>query len=165
MNGGEDEPGSRKDRVLLEICRTWSSEGVCPGPFAIGAAKAYLYINANFMRPRSKASNDALSESKGVRLVLGSKDSCSSYDLDIEIVAAPHNYVAAKKPQCSKVIEGKKPQPRQKPPFPSPSDCSVNQPSVNMSRPSPTCPHLLKGADWYRSFGTKDCPAPCCFAQ
>src|SRR5215204_3373661 len=48
LNGGEDEPGSRKDRILLENLPHLVIEGVILGAFAIGAAKAYLYINANY---------------------------------------------------------------------------------------------------------------------
>src|SRR6188472_1071535 len=48
MNGGEDEPGSKKDRVLLENLPHLVLEGTILGAYAIGASKAYLYINARY---------------------------------------------------------------------------------------------------------------------
>src|ERR1044071_5066143 len=48
LNGGEDEPGSKKDRVLMENLPHLVIEGVIIAAYAIGAAKAYLYINANY---------------------------------------------------------------------------------------------------------------------
>jgi len=48
LNGGEDEPGSRKDRVLLENLPHLVIEGTVLGAYAIAASKAYLYINAKY---------------------------------------------------------------------------------------------------------------------
>ena len=48
LNGGEDEPGSKKDRVLLENLPHLVIEGTALAAYAIGATKAYLYINANY---------------------------------------------------------------------------------------------------------------------
>src|SRR6476659_3518058 len=48
LNGGEDEPGSRKDRILLENVPHLVIEGTILGAYAIGASKAYLYINARY---------------------------------------------------------------------------------------------------------------------
>jgi NADH-quinone oxidoreductase subunit F len=163
MNGGEDEPGSRKDRVLLENLPHLVIEGVVLGAFAVGAAKAYLYINAKY-ETAIKSVNDALSESKASGY-WGQKILGSSYDLDIEIVAAPHNYVAGEDTAVLEVIEGKKPQPRQKPPFPVTVGLFGKPTSVNNVETLANVPRiLLKGADWYRSFGTKDCPGTMLFS-
>ena len=48
MNGGEDEPGSKKDRLLMENVPHLVIEGMVLGAYAIGASKAYLYINAKY---------------------------------------------------------------------------------------------------------------------
>jgi hypothetical protein len=86
MNGGEDEPGSRKDRILLENLPHLVIEGAILGAFAIGAAKAYLYINAKY-EVAIQTIKDALAEAKSAgywaEKILG-----SNYSLDIEIVAA-----------------------------------------------------------------------------
>jgi NADH-quinone oxidoreductase subunit F len=163
MNGGEDEPGSRKDRVLLENLPHLVIEGAVLGSYAIGANKAYFYINAKY-ETAIKSIHDALSEAKAAgywgQNILG-----SGVDLDIEIVAAPHNYVAGEDTAVLEVIEGRKPQPRQKPPFPVTVGLFGKPTSVNNVETLANVPRIiLKGADWYRSFGTKDCPGTMLFS-
>jgi NADH-quinone oxidoreductase subunit F len=163
MNGGEDEPGSRKDRVLLENLPHLVIEGTILGAYAIGATKAYLYINAKY-ETAIETITGALSEAKAAAYwgenILG-----SSYNLDIEIIAAPHNYVAGEDTAVLEVIEGKKPLPRQKPPFPVTVGLFGKPTSVNNVETLANVPRILfKGVDWYRSFGTKDCPGTMLFS-
>src|ERR671922_608500 len=63
MNGGEDEPGSKKDRLLMENLPHLVIEGLVIGAYAVGASKAYLYINANY-EAAIKSITDALAEAK-----------------------------------------------------------------------------------------------------
>ncbi|HTF93062.1 MAG TPA: hypothetical protein VK632_08445, partial [Verrucomicrobiae bacterium] len=116
MNGGEDEPGSKKDRVLLENLPHLVIEGTILAAYAISASKAYLYINAQY-DAALKSINDALAEAKTAGYwgenILG-----SGFSLDFEVIPAPHNYVAGEDTAVLEVIEGKKAWPRQKPPFP-----------------------------------------------
>jgi NADH-quinone oxidoreductase subunit F len=163
MNGGEDEPGSRKDRVLLENLPHLVIEGTVLGSYAIGAAKAYLYINAKY-ETAIQSVNDALREAKAAGY-WGQKILGGNYDLDIEIIAAPHNYVAGEDTAVLEVIEGKKPLPRQKPPFPVTVGLFGKPTSVNNVETLTNVPRILfKGADWYRGFGTKDCPGTMLFS-
>ncbi len=116
LNGGEDEPGSKKDRLLMENLPHLVIEGVIIAAYAIGANKAYLYVNANY-ETAIKSTTDALAEAKAAgywgKGILG-----DSFNLDIELIPAPHNYVAGEDTAVLEVIEGKKAWPRQKPPFP-----------------------------------------------
>ena len=155
LNGGEDEPGSKKDRVLLENLPHLVLEGTILGAYAIGAAKAYLYINARY-DAALKSINDALAEAKTAGYwggnILG-----SDFSLDIEVVAAPHNYVAGEDTAVLEVIEGKKPWPRQKPPFPVTVGLFGKPTSVNnVETLANVAPIVLKGAGWYRQFGTAE---------
>jgi NADH:ubiquinone oxidoreductase subunit F (NADH-binding) len=155
MNGGEDEPGSKKDRVLMEILPHLVIEGVILAAYAIGAAKAYLYINANY-ETAIKSITDALAEAKQAGCwgenVLG-----SNFSLDIEITPAPHNYVAGEDTAALEVIEGKKAWPRQKPPFPVTVGLFGKPTAVNNVETLANAPPiLLHGAEWYRGFGTAD---------
>src|SRR5688572_9982279 len=90
LNGGEDEPGSKKDRLLMENLPHLVIEGVVISAYAIGAAKAYLYINAQYQTAMNSVT-DALAEAKSQGYwgedILG-----SGFSLDVEIIAAPHNY-------------------------------------------------------------------------
>jgi NADH-quinone oxidoreductase subunit F len=155
LNGGEDEPGSKKDRVLLENLPHLVLEGTILGAYAIGAAKAYLYINARY-DAALKSIGDALSEAKAAGYwggnILG-----SDFSLDIEVVPAPHNYVAGEDTAVLEVIEGKKPWPRQKPPFPVTVGLFDKPTSVNnVETLANVAPIVLKGAAWYRKFGTAE---------
>lgn len=155
LNGGEDEPGSKKDRVLLENLPHLVLEGTILAAYAISATKAYLYINARY-DAALKSVNDALAEAKNAGYwgdhILG-----SSFSLDIEVVPAPHNYVAGEDTAVLEVIEGKKPLPRQKPPFPVTAGLFGKPTSVNnVETLANVAPIVLKGADWYRKFGTAE---------
>jgi NADH:ubiquinone oxidoreductase subunit F (NADH-binding) len=153
LNGGEDEPGSKKDRVLLENLPHLVLEGSILGAYAIGATKAYLYINARY-DAAIKSIKDALNESKDAgywgRNILG-----SGFDLEFEVAPAPHNYVAGEDTAVLEVLEGKKPWPRQKPPFPVTVGLFGKPTSVNnVETLANVGPIVLKGAAWYRKFGT-----------
>lgn len=163
LNGGEDEPGSKKDRVLLENCPHLVLEGTILGARAIGAVKAFLYINARY-DVAIQTMKDALAEAKSAGYwggdVLG-----SGFDLDIEIVAAPHNYVAGEDTAALDVIEGKKPWPRQKPPFPVSVGLFGKPTAVNnVETLANIAPIVLHGADWYRRFGTAESPGTMLFS-
>jgi NADH:ubiquinone oxidoreductase subunit F (NADH-binding) len=155
LNGGEDEPGSKKDRVLLENLPHLVVEGTILGAYAIGATKALLYINANY-DVAIKTITDALTEAKAAGYwgenILG-----SDFALDIEIVPAPHNYVAGEDTAVLEVIEGRKAWPRQKPPFPVTVGLYGKPTSVNnVETLANVAPIVLNGAGWYRKFGTAE---------
>ena len=155
LNGGEDEPGSKKDRVLLENLPHLVLEGTILGAYAIGASKAYLYINARY-DAAIKIIGDALSEAKNAGY-FGKNILDSGFDLDIEVVPAPHNYVAGEDTAVLEVLEGKKAWPRQKPPFPVTVGLYGKPTSINnVETLANIAPIVLKGADWYRKFGTTE---------
>jgi len=117
LNGGEDEPGSKKDRLLMEDLPHLVIEGVILASYAVGASRAYLYINAEY-KDATRSTAEALAEAKEAGYwgenILG-----NDYSLNILAVAAPPNYVAGEDTAAIEVIEQKKPLPRQKPPFPA----------------------------------------------
>src|SRR5688572_1842803 len=144
LNGGEDEPGSKKDRVLLENLPHLVVEGTILSAYAIGANKAYLYINARY-DVAIKSITDALAEAKAAAY-WGEKVLGSDFNLDIEIISAPHNYVAGEDTAVLEVIEGRKPWPRQKPPFPVTVGLFGKPTSVNnVETLANVAPILLKG--------------------
>jgi NADH-quinone oxidoreductase subunit F len=163
LNGGEDEPGSKKDRVLLENLPHLVLEGTILGAYAIGANKAYLYINARY-DAAIKGINEALNEAKDAgywgKNILG-----SGFDLEFEIFPAPHNYVAGEDTAVLEVLEGKKAWPRQKPPFPVTVGLFGKPTSVNnVETLANVAPIVLKGAEWYRKFGTAESPGTMIFS-
>ena len=163
LNGGEDEPGSKKDRMLMEFLPHLVIEGVILSAYAIGAAEAYLYINANYAEA-TKSITDALTEAKNAgywgQNILGSK-----FNLDIKLVPAPHNYVAGEDTAAIEVIEGKKAWPRQKPPFPVTVGLFGKPTAVNnVETLANVAPIILHDAGWYRKFGTPDSPGTMIFS-
>src|SRR5438309_3208407 len=155
VNGGEDEPGSKKDRVLLENLPHLVLEGAILGAYAIGATKIYLYINAQY-DAATQSINDAIAEAKNAGY-LGKNILGRGFDLDIEVTAAPHNYVAGEDTAVIEVIEGKKAWPRQKPPFPVTVGL-FGKPTLvnNVETLANVAPIALRGADWYGKFGTTE---------
>ncbi|HVO94873.1 MAG TPA: NADH-ubiquinone oxidoreductase-F iron-sulfur binding region domain-containing protein [Terriglobales bacterium] len=163
MNGGEDEPGSKKDRVLLENLPHLVIEGAILAAYAIGAPQAYLYINARY-DAALKSIKDALAEAKTAGY-WGENVIGSGFHLEFEVVPAPHNYVAGEDTAVIEVIEGKKPLPRQKPPFPVTVGLFGKPTSVNnVETLANVAPIILKGFDWYRKFGTTDSPGTMIFS-
>lgn len=163
LNGGEDEPGSKKDRLLMENLPHLVIEGVILASYAVGATTAYLYINQEY-----KAANDsmakALSEARAAGY-WGNKIFGSGYSLDILFVAAPPTYVAGEDSAAVEVIEGKKPLPRQKPPFPATAGLFGKPTAVNnVETLANISPIIAKGAKWYRTFGTPESPGTMIFS-
>lgn len=163
MNGGEDEPGSKKDRVLMEYLPHLVVEGAIIAAYAIGAAKVFLYINARYdaaIQSISQALADAKSAGYCGQDIVG-----SGFGLDIEIIPAPHNYVAGEDTAVLEVIEGKAPLPRQKPPFPVTVGLFGKPTSVNnVETVANVAPIILHGVEWYRRFGTPESPGTMIFS-
>jgi NADH:ubiquinone oxidoreductase subunit F (NADH-binding) len=163
LNGGEDEPGSMKDRVLMENVPHLVLEGTILAAYAIGASKAYLYINARCdaaIASIRRAVEEAKNANYWGQNILG-----SGFSLDIEITPAPHHYVAGEDTAVLEVIEGKQPLPRQKPPFPVTVGLFGKPTSINnVETLANVAPIVLHGADWYRSIGTAEAPGTMIFS-
>src|SRR5690349_14793352 len=163
LNGGEDEPGSKKDRILMENVPHLVLEGVILTAYAVGASKAYLYINAEY-KDAIQSMQDALDEAVKLGYVgarIGGKD----FNLEIEFFPAPHDYVAGEDSAVIEVIEGKKPMPRQKPPFPATAGLYGKPTAVNnVETLANVAPIILRGAAWYRGFGTAESPGTMVFS-
>ena len=163
LNGGEDEPGSKKDRLLLENLPHLVIEGVILAAYAIGAAKAYIYINRQYSAA-IQSIKDALGEAAAAGY-WGKKILDSNFDLEIVLTEAPPNYVAGEDTAALEVIEGKEPLPRQKPPFPATAGLFSKPTAVNNVETLANVPPILaKGAKWYRSFGTTESPGTMIFS-
>jgi NADH-quinone oxidoreductase subunit F len=163
LNGGEDEPGSKKDRLLLEKVPHLVIEGVILAAYGIGAGKSYIYINRQYEAALDSV-REALSEAKAAgywgERVLG-----SDFSLEIAITEAPPNYVAGEDTAALEVIEGKPPLPRQKPPFPATVGLFGKPTTVNNVETLANIPPIIdKGAAWYRSFGTAESPGTMIFS-
>lgn len=106
-NGGEHEPGSQKDKFLVEHHPHAVLEGLLLAGLATGATKGFLYLIEDMAGPRASA-EAALREAQGAGLL----------PFPVEIHAGPTTYVAGEETAALNAIEGQPAKPRKKPPFP-----------------------------------------------
>jgi NADH-quinone oxidoreductase subunit F len=119
-NGGEHEPGSNKDRFLVEQHPHAVIEGLALCGIATGATKGYLYLIEDMHGPR-KSAETALSEVAQANLL----------PFPIEIHCGPTTYVAGEETAAINSIEGKPAKPRKKPPFPGAAGLCGKPTTVN----------------------------------
>jgi NADH-quinone oxidoreductase subunit F len=162
-NGGEDEPGSIKDRLLMEHRPHLVLEGMILASYAVGAQRAYLYINKTFDKSIQKCET-TIGEAQAAGY-LGKNILGSGFDLEVRLQTAPTNYVAGEDSAALEVIEGKEPLPRQKPPYPATRGL-FGKPTVvnNVETLANVPPIISRGANWYRSLGTAESPGTMIFS-
>ncbi|MDE0028333.1 MAG: SLBB domain-containing protein [Deltaproteobacteria bacterium] len=163
MNGGEDEPGSKKDRVLMENVPHLILDGIILAAYAVQAEKAYLYINHGY-EAATRAMETAIEEARQAGYC-GADVAGSGFSLEIVMVPAPSNYVAGEDTAALEVIEGKEALPRQKPPFPV-TEGLFGKPSLvnNVETLANIAPIVNKGPESFRAVGTADSPGTMVFS-
>lgn len=163
LNGGEDEPGSKKDRLIMENLPHLALEGVVLAAYAVGASKAYLYINREY-KNATQSMADALEESKKAGY-WGKRVSGYDFSPELLVTPAPPNYVAGEDTAALEVIEKKDPLPRPKPPYPATVGL-FGKPTVvnNVETLANVPPIVARGSKWYRSVGTEESPGTMVFS-
>ncbi len=156
-NADEGEPGTFKDRLILEGNPHLVLEGMLIAGYATGAAKGYIYIRGEYDLS-IKRMEKALSQAYEYNL-LGHNLFGSGFSFDIEIKKGAGAYVCGEETSLIESMEGKRGIPRLKPPFPGTHGLKGSPTVVNnVETLANIAPILLKGAEWFRSFGTKSCP-------
>ena len=153
-NAGEDEPGSFKDRTLMEHRPHLVLEGIILAARAIQAEQAFLYINETYDDCFARMST-AIEEA--VR---------AGYAGPIRLTThrAPTVYVAGEDSASLEVLEGKPPLPRPKPPYPAAAGL-FGKPTVvnNVETLANIAPIVRNGASWFRTYGTAESPGTMIF--
>jgi len=139
-NGGEHEPGSRKDRVLVSRRPHLVLEGMAVAALATGARKGYLYLIEDMSDARA-AAEAAIAEARTAGFLGG--DAADGFD--VEVVAAPPTYVAGEETAALEVIEGRKPWPRKKPPYPGQAGLWGRPTTVNNVETLAAVPSIVRG--------------------
>ncbi|HKE00632.1 MAG TPA: SLBB domain-containing protein, partial [Planctomycetota bacterium] len=143
-NGGEHEPGSRKDRLLLAQFPHKVLEGTALCAYATGATVAYVYVIED-MADAIASVRRAIEESKAAGL-LG--------DLEVHVALAPPTYVAGEETAALEVIEGRKAWPRKKPPYPGQVGLFGKPTTVNNVETLAYVPAIVRdGAARFRALG------------
>jgi NADH-quinone oxidoreductase subunit F len=116
-NADESEPGTFKDRYLLEHIPHRLIEGMICAAYALGANKAYIYVRGEF-KYIIGILNEAIKETDKAGL-LGKDILGSGYDLDIHVHSGAGAYICGEETALLESLEGKRGNPRLKPPFPA----------------------------------------------
>ncbi len=156
-NADEGEPGTFKDRLILEGDPHAVIEGMALAGFAVGATKGYVYIRGEYRMSIDRMQR-AIDQAKENGL-LGDNLFGTDFSFDLEIREGAGAYICGEETALIESIEGKRGEPRDKPPFP-PSEGLWGKPTiVNNVETLANIPQIiLKGAEWYKSLGTEKSP-------
>ncbi|MCJ7578236.1 MAG: NADH-quinone oxidoreductase subunit NuoF, partial [candidate division Zixibacteria bacterium] len=151
-NADEGEPGTFKDRWLIEKDPHQLIEGIIISSYAIGAHRAFIYIRGEFAFGAERLEN-AIKEAyhKGY---LGKSILGSGFDLDLEVYRGGGAYICGEETSLMESIEGERGNPRLKPPFPASVGLYLSPTVINNVETLSNIPHIvLNGADWYAGIG------------
>jgi NADH-quinone oxidoreductase subunit F len=156
-NAAEGEPGTYKDRALIEAQPYAFLEGICIALHASGAERAYIGIKQKFTTPLERLTA-ALAEVRAAGWAHAER---------IEIVTGPDAYLFGEETGMLEVIEGKLPMPRLVRPYEQGLDATTTVPNPTIVNNVETLTHvaaiLANGADWFRQAGTGSSPGTMVF--
>jgi NADH-quinone oxidoreductase subunit F len=154
-NADEAEPGTFKDRGLMEGDPFSLVEGMTIAGYAVGAAKGYLYIRGEY--PRGARHVASALRVAGEAGLLGNGILGSGFDFDIEIRMGGGAYICGEETALFNSIEGFRGEPRQKPPYPTEAGLFGLPTAVNNVETLINVPLIvLEGGDAYASLGTAE---------
>lgn len=155
-NADEGEPGTFKDRVLLTEFADLVFEGMVIAAYATGADIGLLYLRYEY-RYMYKFLNRILDEMKSNNLLGENIAGIKEFNFDIRIQLGAGAYVCGEESALIESLEGKRGEPRDKPPFPVEKGY-MNYPTIvnNVETLATVVRIVAKGAEWFNSFGTKD---------
>jgi NADH-quinone oxidoreductase subunit F len=156
-NADESEPGSFKDRILMERGPHQLLEGILIGAWATGASKTFIYVRGEYKEPADSVER-AVAEAyaKGY---LGARVMKRAFRHDVVVQRGAGAYICGEETGLLESLEGKKGQPRKKPPFPAQFGAFGMPTTVNNVETFCHVPHILgRGVEWFRSSGTEKSP-------
>ncbi len=155
INADESEPGSCKDREIIRHDPHKLIEGALVAGFAMRARAAYIYIRGEYIR-EAEVLFAAVQEAYDAGLV--GKNACGSgYDFDVFVHRGAGAYICGEETAMLESLEGKKGQPRLKPPFPAGAGLYGCPTTVNNVESIAVAPTILRrGAEWFSSFGAEN---------
>lgn len=156
-NADESEPGTFKDRLVLEGDPHAVLEGMALAGYATGAQQGWIYIRGEYVLSKERLEK-AIQQAEELGL-LGDHILDSDFSFHIHIHSGAGAYVCGEETALLESLEGKRGIPRIRPPYPTVSGYN-NLPTVvnNVETLANIAPIVLNGAEWFRSLGTKRCP-------
>ncbi len=159
INADESEPGTFKDRILLEGDPCRIIEGAIIGAYTIGARQAYIYIRGEY--PHAiECMRQAIAQCQSAGY-LGRNILASGYDLDLEIRTGAGAYICGEETALFESIEGRRGFPRMKPPFPAEYGLFGQPTVINNVETLAKIPYIFThGAAAFQRFGTERSTGP-----
>jgi NADH-quinone oxidoreductase subunit F len=152
-NADESEPGTFKDRLLLEGDPFAILMGMTICGYAIGAHQGYVFIRGEY--PLAMKTMQAAIEAAYEAGVLGGNIFDSGFDFDIAIKVGAGAYICGEETALFEAIEGKRGYPRLKPPFPTTNGLFDKPTVINNVETLAAIPHIVaNGGKWFQDFGT-----------
>jgi NADH-quinone oxidoreductase subunit F len=156
-NADESEPGTFKDRELIRWTPHQLIEGCLIGAYAIQAEHVYIYCRGEFFETTqilARAVEEAYEAGYIGRDILG-----SGLDIDITVHMGAGAYICGEETGLMNSLEGRRGEPRLKPPFPAAVGAFGNPTTINNVESLTAVPHIVtNGAEWYRQWGTEKSP-------
>ncbi len=154
INADESEPGSCKDREIIRHDPHKLIEGALIAGYTMRARAAYIYIRGEYIR-EAEVLLAAVAEAYDAGLI--GKNACGSgYDFDVFVHRGAGAYICGEETAMLESLEGKKGQPRLKPPFPAGAGLYGCPTTVNNVESIAVAPTILRrGAAWFFSFGAE----------
>jgi len=152
INADEGEPGTCKDREIMRFDPHKLVEGALIAAFAVGAHAGYIYIRGEFVREAENL-QAAIDEANAAGLI--GKNACGSgWDFDLYVHRGAGAYICGEESALIESLEGKKGQPRLKPPFPAGVGLYGCPTTVNNVESIAVVPSILRrGAAWFAGLG------------
>ncbi|MGH2830908.1 MAG: NADH-quinone oxidoreductase subunit NuoF [Actinomycetota bacterium] len=162
-NADEGEPGTFKDRELMERDPHQVIEGMAIAAYAIGCTQMYIYVRGEFAyaaRQIERAGAEAYE-----RGLLGRGIAGSDYSLDMIVHRGAGAYICGEETALLESLEGRRGQPRLRPPFPAQEGLYGRPTVINNVETLACVPHIVvRGAEWFRGVGTEKSAGPKIFS-
>ncbi|MCW8925903.1 MAG: NADH-quinone oxidoreductase subunit NuoF, partial [Xanthomonadales bacterium] len=163
-NSDESEPGTCKDRDILRFNPHAVIEGMCIAGYAMGATVGYNYMRGEFHHEPYERFEGALKEAYEAGL-LGKNILDSGVDMDIYSALGAGAYICGEETALMESLEGKKGQPRFKPPFPANFGLYGKPSTINNTETLASVPHIMRnGGQWFLDIGKPNNGGPKVFS-
>jgi len=158
-NADESEPGTFKDRALMEKDPHMMIEGMLIAAYAIGAEISYIYIRGEYTLSIERV-EEALKQAYAKGL-LGKNILSTDFSHDIYVHLGAGAYICGEETALLESIEGRRAQPKLKPPFPAVAGLYECPTVINNVETFACLPHIIeRGVEWFRGIGPDASPGP-----
>ncbi|HEY3345505.1 MAG TPA: NADH-quinone oxidoreductase subunit NuoF [Anaerolineaceae bacterium] len=156
-NADESEPGTFKDRLILEGDPHTIIEAMAIAAYAVGADEGFIYIRGEYKLAQHRL-KEAIEQAKAMGF-LGQNIFGTNFSLDIHVHSGAGAYICGEETALIESIEGKRGEPRSRPPYPTTHGLWGKPTLVNNVETLANIGAILRhGAEWYRQIGTKNSP-------